>query len=270
MLSAFLQNRYLRHFSHPSILFCLGNIFVFTEQPGGASLSSPAAIIALITFTLVFLHRFLELSQYSIHLKKAVWLNPMSILAAGALLSGFFAAHSGAWLPAGAGLFFAIGNFLNAFPFFQRLQNNDAASGMTKAFTHAAVYYGLGYACIGLMAGGFETWPSALTTTLGIGVTTLATFGLALGKFTSPAAPFIAVAVGTGINTVSGIITGNIFGALNNLCAMLGECGLAYLFHKGAPQAPKPEEKTGLWAVISAALTKPAAFLVKKLALPTK
>lgn len=264
-----IANKPLRHFLHPSVLFCFANIFAFAQGNSTRHTIPPELSIAIITFLFVMALRGLEYKGDRNPLAAWPWLNPMAVVATGALLSGLFSFISGHLLPALAGLFFAVGNYLNAFPLFMRIQKDGQAPPALKALTHAAVYYGLGYACIGLMAGGFENFISGLTTCTGIGVTMLSTYGLVLGKFTTPAAPFVAIALGTGINTLSGLITGNMLGAINNFLPMLGELGLAYLFHKDTKAVDKKDgtakNDRGLWQIVSGTLEKPADFMVRNL-----
>lgn len=266
-LKTLIANKLLRHFLHPSVLFCCANIFAFAQGNSTRHDIPPELSVAIITFLFVLVLRGFEYRGNKNPFALWPWLNAMAVLATGALLSGLFSFASGHVLAGFAGLFFAVGNYLNAFPLFLHIQHDARASPAMKALTHAAVYYGLGYACIGLMAGGFETFLSGLTTGTGIGVTLLSTYGLVLGKFTTPAAPFIAVALGTGINTLSGLITGNMLGAINNFLPMLGELGLAYLFHKDTKAVDKNDgtgtNETGLWQVVSRLLEKPADFLVR-------
>lgn len=252
----------LRNLVHPSLLFCVANIFAFAQGGKQTSFLSPAAGVAYLTLAAALV---LHLRAQARARTTPVWLNSMLVVAVGALTSGLLSAREGAGLAALCGLFFSAGNFLNAFPVFMRIQMQADAPALLKTLTHAAVYYGLGYACIGLMAGGFATLPTAMTTVLGVATTSLAALGLALKKFTSPAAPFMAVAAGTAINTLSGLLTGNIPGALNNFFAMLGECGLAMMFHQQTDPQLSTDRGGRFWPFVSAALEKPAAFLVKKL-----
>jgi hypothetical protein len=167
--------------------------------------------------------------------------SPLRITAYGILAAGMVALGAGALLPGIAGLAFAGGNFMASSRWAQKIQNNDGTKGVLKALTHPAVYYGLGYAAIGLLAGGglgllaspLSNIPALITTSLGITATTMSSIGLLSGQFKNPAAPFMTVVIGTAFNVLAGMASGNILGALNNICALGGELRLAWIAQDG-------------------------------------
>lgn len=164
--------------------------------------------------------------------------SPLRVTAYSALAVGAVLLSSGAaaaLLPGLAAVSFGIGNTLASSPTIERLNENPEAKAIYKAITHPAVYYGLGYTAAGLMAGGglglffhpLHNIPASLSTVLGVSETTLALVGMGMGKFKNPAAGFMAVAIGTFVNSVSGLLSGNIPSAMANGIAGLGESWLA-------------------------------------------
>lgn len=196
-------------------------------------------------------------------------------LAVGAVLLSSGAAES--LLPGLAAVAFGVGNGLASSPTVERLNANPETKALVRALTHPAVYYGLGYTAAGLMAGGglelleqpLHNIPASLSTTLGVSETSLALLGLGMGRFKNPAAGFIAVAVGTMINAVSGMLTGNFNSALANSLAGLGESWLATdaqkkfnLDTKNNPEKYE-NEKPSILGAVSDVLTSPLRGLMK-------
>lgn len=266
MLTHLIQNTWIRHYAHPSMMFCIANIFAFAQGNMADTASRTAFILIVGTFAVAFLFHSLVLFERTRPVAQRI--NAMAITATGVLLSGILALWGHNMLAGLAGLVFAAGNYLVAFATVQKMEKDADVSRLKRTFANPTIYFGIGYACIGLMAGGFETIPSTITTVLGIGITTLSSLGLYFRKFQSPAAPFVALGIGTGINMLSGLLTGNILGLLNNFFAMTGVFGLAYTIQKetGAQENISPNSPTqakGLWGQLSHLLTIPATGMVK-------
>jgi len=213
----------------PGVLFSLANIFAFRQ-----SHSVTVLFIALVTFAAAV--RFAWLAACGGKISQNTWFTPMRANGCGVLAASVFSFTAGAVLPGIAGLGFTVFSFLVASKRMNHLQNDPKASGWLKAALHPAIYCGIGYAMIGLMAGGgfrllddpLANVPALVMTCLGVGVTILSTIGLVSGSFQNPAAPFMAVALGTFINALAGIASGNILGTINNLLAMAGEIRVAW------------------------------------------
>lgn len=148
-----------------------------------------------------------------------------------------------ALFPVLAGLSFAVGNYLGSSPHVTSIQKGERqATGLTRALTNPAVYYGLGYTNLGLLAGGglalffhpLSNVPALMTTALSIIFTLTSISGLMADKLKNPA-PFMFVAHGTALNVLSAILTGNILSALNNLCACHGEVKLGMILREKEP-----------------------------------
>ncbi len=209
------------------VLFALANIFAFKQAH-----SATVLFIALVTFLVAVRFAWLAASGGADDKKTSA----LRANGWGVLLAAVFSFTAGAILPGIAGLGFAAFSFLAASERIGRLQNDPAAGGWLKAALHPAIYCGIGYAMIGLMAGGgfrlldnpFANVPALIMTCLGVGVTIVSTIGLISGHFRNPAAPFMAVALGTFINALAGLASGNILGMINNLLAMSGEVRIAW------------------------------------------
>lgn len=229
----------------PGVLFSAANIFAFSQSGNAFALGIAVATFALAAAQCCLRgkgdrHPLLaKLGRQFDRLPEGIKgdsdSSALRITAYGALLGGILSLSSGAVLPGIAGLSFAIGNIFASSRAYQEIQRNPKIMGAKKALSNPPVYYGIGYAMIGLMAGGGMNLlarpiqPAMVTTLLGIGATTLSSTGLLLGKFQNPAAPFMTVAFGTCINTLSGVLSGNPFGAVNNFLAMCGETRLGHL-----------------------------------------
>lgn len=242
-----MKESFFKLVKDPGVLFSAANIFAFSQSGNVAVLSIAVATFALAadqccrhdnadkTRPRQLVGRLVSL------LPEAMKGDPNSaalrINAYGALAAGLLSLSSGAILPGIAGVAFSTGNFLASSVWSQNIQRNPNIGGVKKALTNPAVHYGVGYAMIGLMAGGglqlisapLQHAPALITTTLGIGASTLSSIGLTLGKFKNPAAPFMTVAFGGIINTTSGILSGNYQGAVNNFIAMCGETRLGQI-----------------------------------------
>ena len=208
----------------PGILFSLANVFTMLQSGGSAPYS-----IAIVTAAACLFYGILYKGRKS--------LLPLRINAYGVLIAGLFSFYAGSVLPGIAGLAFGVGNIMASTPRILQLQMERHASRLTKATTHPAVYYGIGYAMVGLMSGGgmallenpLGNMAALMTTLLGMGATTLSSIGLLSGNFLNPAAPFMTVTFGALFNSMAGIASGNIFGTINNLLAGAGEARLAWM-----------------------------------------
>lgn len=289
----------LRPYFTAALLFQTANVFAFGQAQHTSSASYwISLLIAVVTLMVVTLahHAFLiHASGHApqLHLALAAryhallhdrslpqdvrdMLQPIGLVAFGVLISSLLSFATGSILPATAGLFFSAGNFLNASSKARQIQSDPGHKGLIKPATNPAFFYGLGYICLGLMAGGFATLASSISTALGISTTSLFAYGLATGRFKSSAAPFIGVAFGTFINMISGLITFNVLGVLCNCFAMLGELNLAYAYRRAeqpaqnnlnsAASAAKPSSP--FWGALSSLFTKPADLLVKSFSKP--
>ena len=177
----------------------------------------------------------------------------------------FFTAlkHGGmdtALLPVLAGTAFSIGNYLGSDPKITSIQmGKTPASGLTRTITNAAVYFGIGYINLGLMAGGgfalilapLSDIPALMTTTLSITVTLVSTFGLLTHRLKNPA-PFMLVAHATSLNMLSAILTMNPLALFNNFFACHGEVRLGVLLNEDKaqkmPASPNPWKKLNFYA----------------------
>ena len=76
---------------------------------------------------------------------------PILIIMASVLATGFTAA---ALLPMVAGAFFSSGGFVATSDRCKRIQADPDAKGWLKVLTNPAVHWNIGYAALGLVAGG--------------------------------------------------------------------------------------------------------------------
>ncbi len=230
----------------PGVLFAGANVFAFSQSGNALALA-----IAVGTFFLAAGESCLReghplrvmSSRLVSKMPKELAGDPGSgalrINAYGVLAAGLLSLASGAVLPGIAGVAFATGSFFASSGKHVEIQRDHFIKGVKKACTNPAVFYGIGYAMIGLMAGGGldlltfpvppEHLPALITTSLGVAVTTLSTVGLTLGKFKNPAAPFMAVSLGSCINVLAGVASGNALGVINTGLAALGEARLGYM-----------------------------------------
>ena len=256
-----MKNTFLKLVKDPGVLFSAANIFAFSQSGNVAALSIAVATFALAADQCCNQGKRNKskprqwLGKVFSRLPSALKGDPenpaLRINAYGVLAAGILSLSSGAILPGIAGLAFSTGNFLASSLWSQRIQRNPDIKGAKKVITNPAVHYGVGYAMIGLMAGGgfqllrqpLHNIPALVTTSLGLTATSLSSVGLALGKFKNPAAPFMTVAFGGIINTMSGVLSGNYQGAVNNLLAICGETRLGQInFH--AEKERQAQEKT--------------------------
>lgn len=162
--------------------------------------------------------------------------SPLRITALFALGAGFAAFVHDAFLPAMAGFAFGFGNWLASSPTIEKLKTAGRLHGWVSVLVHPAIYYGIGYSMTGLMAGGGiailqhpdHNLAASLATALGITVTTLSSIGLVTGFF-NQAMPFWLVAGGSAINSIAGLLSGNIMGTVNCILSMFGELRLGFL-----------------------------------------
>ena len=156
-----------------------------------------------------------------------------------------------ALLPVLAGTAFSIGNYLGSSSKITDIQmGKTQASGFTRTITNAAVYFGIGYINLGLMAGGgfalimapLSDIPALMTTTLSIIVTLISTLGLLTHQLKNPA-PFMLVAHATSLNMLSAILTMNPLALFNNFFACHGEVRLGVLLNE-EKQQKEPKNPT--------------------------
>lgn len=255
-----MNNRILTVIQDPGVLFCMANVFVFSQSGNLAALFLSVATLILAVDQSGNHNRTVK-GKIRQKVVKMLSLVPQALLgdpqssalrvnAYGVLACGILALSSGALLPGFAGLAFSTGNFLASSSWSQMIQRNSEIKGRKKALTNPAVYYGVGYAMLGLMAGGglalwtdpFQHIPALVTTILGVTVTSLSAIGLAFGKFQNPAAPFMMVAFGTGINILSGFLSGNFQGSINNFLSMCGEVRLGQINYRVEQTATQTAE----------------------------
>ena len=205
----------------PGVLFPIANLFVFVQSDSRLAVGCAVVNILMSGFAL---------------LDKRMNISPLRITAWMVLLSGLSSFWSGSLLPAFAGFSFAIGLFLNSTSSVMADLHNPILAARLKVLRHPALYYGLGYSIMGVMAGGgmrLFLHPLAHFSGLvmvGIGMTTImiSSFGLAINRMRS-ATPFWILAGGTAINVMAGLWSGNIVGATSCLFSMLGELRLGCL-----------------------------------------
>jgi hypothetical protein len=268
----------------PGFWFSFANIFAFRQAQNDAAFY----VAVVIAFFSVFIagaqasqHPFarkLKERAGRLSLPEALIGMPGSlglrVNTYGVLLCGLLSLSSGAWLPAIAGIAFAIGNALASSRGILHIQQDPAASGIARSVTNAAVYYGIGYIMIGLMAGGgtalladpLANIPALVTTCLGVLTTLLSILGLLLRAFPSPAAPFMVVTVATGINTLSGFLSGNLLGSAASFCSMCGEflLGMIYFDPAKPVAAASPSTAARFFAWLSRQVMRPLYAVQKR------
>jgi len=205
----------------PGVLFPIANIFAFAQSGSLVAVGLAVVNVALaVAFTL----------------GKKPPLSPMRLTALLALLSGLFSFASLAWLAGCAGLAFGTGNFLASSPSNMAALRAPGLHPCRRALAHPAIYYGIGYCLIGIMAGGsaellahpLDHGQALTMVILGAVTIVVASLGLALG-FMKTAIPFWILACGTGINALAGLVSGNYVGAGSPLFAMFGEVRLGFM-----------------------------------------
>ncbi len=249
----------------PGVLFALANVFAMFQSGSMLAIAitlcaAALAIISGVIFSNIqdYKRKGTALWPASKLLKGFISNQPPSLFinACGILIAGLVSLQAGAILPGIAGLAFACGNFMAASRRATQLQLNMQAGRWVRTLTHPTVYFGVGYAAIGLMAGGgmelledpSGNMPALTATLLGIGATTFSSAGLLSGIFSNPATPFMIIVAGTAFNIASGIASGNMLGSINNFFSLCGALRLAWLAEdaykaKGLPQESKMEKR---------------------------
>jgi hypothetical protein len=208
----------------PGVLFPIANVFTFLQ-----SQDVFAIIIAILNVMLSVTLVFKKFSAFS----------PLRGTALLVLLSGLFALAGGDVLPGVAGLAFATGNFLASHPENMASLHNRKIHLCRRAACHPAIYYGLGYSMIGLMAGGgmrllthpFDNRRALLMVSIGVATIFIAILGRTFDLLEA-CIPFWILAAGTAINSLAGAVTGNFLGAGSCFFAMLGELRLGWMTHE--------------------------------------
>lgn len=229
-----MKEKLRKVFTDAGVLFSIANVFAFLQSDSFFA-KAFAIVIATMTITAAGMKWDKVIAPLPPFVRKQAS-SPLYINAWGGLTAGLFSLAAGSLLPGIAGLAFTTGNFLAVSRRIQNLQHDGKAEGWLKALTHPAIYFGVGYTMIGLMAGGgarlfadpFGNIPALIMTCLGVSAIALSTIGMISGAFPNPAAPFMAVVFGTFINIWAGIFSGNLIGAVNNFFAMSGEFRLAW------------------------------------------
>jgi hypothetical protein len=142
------------------------------------------------------------------------------------------------WLPMGAGAVFSFGAFLATNPRYAVLQQDDSMRGVLKVITCPAIYWGIGYAFLGIMAGGYN-----LETALGIATVALSTIGLILGAFSNPSTPYLILVHATLVNAANAAYRGNWWGVTNMILIGAAELLVARLVYR-AQEEPVPSDRS--------------------------
>lgn len=203
--------------------------------------------------------------------------NPLRVTAycaigiGGVLVASAAGGSAAALFPGLAGLFFGLGNFLQSSASITERRASGKMSPWSKALTHPAVWYGLGYTMTGIGIGGglsllshpFGDMTATILTFIGVAETVGALGLMISGKVTNQAAPFVGVAAGTACFALTGVVTGNILGAMTGGFACAGELSLAVLMQKlhnatqqGLQGAPPSRIESVLTAPIHAAMRR--------------
>ena len=203
--------------------------------------------------------------------------NPLRVTAycamgiGGVLVASAVGGAGAALFPGLAGLFFGMGNFLQSSDFVKGRRASGQMTPWSKAVTHPAVWYGMGYTMTGIGIGGglsllahpLGDVTASVLTFIGVAETVGALGLMASGKVTNQAAPFVGVAAGTACFALTGLVTGNVLGAMTGILACAGELSLAVLMQKLhnaqqsiAPSVPCSRTERFLTAPIRAAMDR--------------
>jgi len=228
----------------PGVIFPCANLFAFLQSHDPLAITLATLNVVISIGASVFMEGDNRLLAH--HPKRGRDLviqfladqlySPLRITALFALGAGCAAFIHNAPLPAMAGCAFGFGNWLASSPTVGTLRNSSMFKTWMSILVHPAIYYGIGYSMTGLMAGGGmavlqhpeENLAATLATGLGITTTTLSSLGLVTGLF-NQATPFWIVAGGSAINSVAGLLSGNLIGAINCVLSMLGELRLGVI-----------------------------------------
>lgn len=208
----------------PGILFPIANVFVFAQSHSLPAFILASCNVAVCSFAV--LHRRVSLS-------------PLRITAWFISLSALLSLLSGGTLPGLAGLMFSTGHFIISSGV---RRSTDTKSALMKAVSHPAIYYGLGSAVIGIMAGGgIDFLAHPLNTPVALimvacGITTIltASFGLAFDLL-HYSTPFWVLAAGGGINCLAGFWVANYLGALSCVFSIFGNLRLGRIHARTQP-----------------------------------
>jgi hypothetical protein len=254
---------------NPGVLFPIANIFAFWGSgiiPAALAAAGTAVVATAVSYAnnnpesrlAVFFRdkgknfpKFLK-DQFSHPLRVNAWgvLAPTLAIAISAVTTGGITAA--ALLPMIAGTFFSSGSFAATSETCNRIQKDPKAKGWKKAITNPAVHWSVGYAALGLAAGGgaklllkpLSNIPALVMTALGITTTTASAMGLMRHKFSNPASPFMMLVNGTLINATAAVLTLNFNSVANMLCACSGEFMVGADVHRQQVSSPQAKAKT--------------------------
>ena len=231
---------FVKNFLDAGFFFPAANVCNFMQ--GADPIATKIAIANLVysTFLIGISSSFKTLPEKS-QMKSLAFPSPLRITAYCALAISCFLlidAAEGAGIalfPGLAALFFGFGNLLQSSQVVSAFRSKHKAKSISKALTHPAVWYGLGYTMTGIgIGGGFLLFTephghllASFLTFIGIAETLGALGFMISGKVTNQAIPFIGVALGTVFFAMTGIILGNSLGAATGLLACAGELSLA-------------------------------------------
>ena len=240
---------------NPGLLFPMANLFAFLQSRNPAAIGIAAFNVLVSIYILGWLAAGNRLLAAAPPPRPTGWrgfvadqlYSPLRITAWCVLTASTASFIGGAWLPALAGLAFGAGNVLaSSLPVSRRLQDTQTPP-WRKAVLHPAIYYGIGYAMTGLMAGGglallgdpLANMPALIATVIGVATILLSSLGLLAGLLRNDT-PFWIVAAGSAINALAGSLSGNALGCVNCLFSMSGEARLGWLARQSKPEPQLP------------------------------
>jgi len=169
-----------------------------------------------------------------------------------------------ALLPGITAAAFGLGNYCLSSKKLARLRSNPNSNPVLRAVINPAISYGAGYATTGLTIGGpqmianpFGHLSATLLTSVGILETVGALGVMAFGKIRNQAVPFMIVASGGALFSVTGFVMGDHAGAATGALACCGELSLAVLMQKIHNGNVLREEVPPKTSIVERVLTKP-------------
>ena len=221
-----------RVLGNPGVLFALANVTAFLQSD-----SRPAVVAAFGSAAITILAQLAQaqpggsLDRLGRHLgaglpgfvrrqfASALRLNGWTLLAPTLAV----AVTSHRVLPIGAGLAFSAGALVASSARCLALQSRPGVRPWVRVITHPTLYWGFGYAFLGLLGGGnnLQTW-------VGIAVTAVSVIGLLGHRFGWPATPYVLLVYASALNALNAAVHGNAWGCLNMVLGGLGQWVIAH------------------------------------------